>query len=207
MSNTTKGGVQRLDLDQITLNGSAATCTGAEITAVCSGNTATAAEITAVCSGNTATAAEINAVADRSSRIVEVTSSTLTLTAAAHSDRTVVVTRAGGSTLTLPGATKTGARFRITYNNASPSGSLIVKVTDATDILYGLALLSQDSADSSVMFETAADSDTITLNHTTSGGGRGCLIELEDIDSNVWLVRVTSSASGEEATPFSATVS
>jgi hypothetical protein len=32
MSNTTKGGVQRLDLDQITLNGSAATCTGAEIT-------------------------------------------------------------------------------------------------------------------------------------------------------------------------------
>ena len=61
MSNTTKGGVQRLDLDQITLNGSAATCTGAEITAVCS--------------GNTATAAEINAVADRSARIVTVTTS------------------------------------------------------------------------------------------------------------------------------------
>lgn len=193
MSNTTKGGVQRLDLDQITLNGSAATCTGAEITAVCS--------------GNTATAAEINAVADRSARIVTVTTSSLTLTAASHSDRTVVVTRAGGSTLTLPQATGTGARFRVTYFNASPSGSLIVKVTDATDIFYGVAILSQDAADTAVMFETAADTDTVTINQTTTGVGNGCLVELEDLATNVWLVRVTASATGVEATPFSATVS
>lgn len=193
MSNTTKGGVQRLDLDQITLNGSAATCTGAEITAVCS--------------GNTATAAEINSVADRSARIVTVTTASLNLTAAAHSDRTIVVTRAGGSTLILPQATGTGVRFRITYLNASPSGSLIVKVTDATDIFYGLAKLSQDAANTSVDFETAADTDTITLNHSTTGVGNGCLIELEDIASNSWLIRATASATGEEATPFSATVS
>jgi hypothetical protein len=67
------------------------------------------------------------------------------------------VTRAGGSTLILPQATGTGVRFRITYLNASPSGSLIVKVTDATDIFYGNAILSQDAADTAVMFETAAD--------------------------------------------------
>jgi hypothetical protein len=72
----------------------------------------------------------------------------------------------------------------------------------------GHAWLTQDSADTVVAFETAATSDTITLNGTTKGGaGIGDYVELIDIAANQWAVRVFSKATGTEATPFSAAVS
>jgi hypothetical protein len=73
--------------------------------------------------------------------------------------------------------------------------------------MTGGAWLSQDSADTVVMFETAADSDTITANGSTKGGIKGESIELIDMASNTWWVRVMGSATGTEATPFSAAVS
>jgi len=48
MSNVTKGGVQRLNLDQITLDGTVVTATGAELN-IMDGVTATAAEINNTC--------------------------------------------------------------------------------------------------------------------------------------------------------------
>ena len=68
-------------------------------------------------------------------------------------------------------------------------------------------LLAQDAADTAVMFETTSTSDTITMNGSTKGGIVGDLIELIDADSGFWQVRVIGSATGTEATPFSAAVS
>ena len=87
------------------------------------------------------------------------------------------------------------------------SNNLIVQVANATDVMTGGAWLAQDSADTVVMFETASTSDTITMNGSTKGGILGDWIELVDADSGFWQVRVMGSATGIEATPFSAAVS
>lgn len=127
---------------------------------------------------------------------VSVTAST-TLNAGAHSGVTVVVNAAAGLTVTLPAATGSNAKYRIVIGTTVSSGSVVVAAA-GTDILAGKAgLIDAD-------FATAADSDKMTLNGTTTGGIIGSVIELEDIASGVWLVEAELVSSGDEATPFSA---
>lgn len=151
-----------------------------------------------------ATALELNRVADLSARIVNCTAATLAVTTAAHSDRTVTLNRAGGIAVTLPAATGSGTRLRFIVGTTFTS-SATIKVT-GDDIMTGFALFAQDAGDTAVMFETAADTDTITFNGTTTGGYKGTIVELEDIAADTWYVSVRGSATGTEATPFSATV-
>ncbi len=153
----------------------------------------------------TATAAEINRAADASSRIVNVTASTLAVTEAAHDSKVVTLNRAAGVAVTLPAATGSGTRLQFIVGTTVTSVGTTIKVT-GNDIMTGLALLAQDVADTAVGFETAADSDTITLNGTTTGGIKGDSIELIDIAADLWWVRMVGAATGTEATPFSATV-
>ena len=54
---------------------------------------------------------------------------------------------------------------------------------------------------------TAADSDTITMSGSTTGGVRGSMVELQDVASGIWMVRGSLVSTGAEATPFSAAVS
>ncbi|MDX0250289.1 hypothetical protein GOC31_16395 [Sinorhizobium meliloti] len=138
---------------------------------------------------------------------IALTAATLALALATHAGATVVVDRAAGSTVTLPAATGSGAKFKLVVKTTITSNSLIVKVANATDVLTGSALFGQDAADTAVLFETAATDDTITLNGSTTGGIKGDIIELEDLASGLWGVTVRGSATGTEATPFSATVS
>ena len=154
----------------------------------------------------TATATELNRAADVSGRIVNLTAATLSLTEATHDGKVVTVNRAAGSTLTLPAAAGSGASFRVIVGTTVTSNTLIVQVANASDAMTGTALLAQDGGDTSVMFETAATDDTITMNGSTTGGIKGDCIELIDVAANVWWVRVTGSATGTEATPFSAAV-
>jgi hypothetical protein len=44
------------------------------------------------------------------------------------------------------------------------------------------------------------------MDGSTKGGIKGDIIELEDIAADTWSVRVMGSATGTEATPFSAAV-
>jgi hypothetical protein len=152
-----------------------------------------------------ATAKEINA-ADLSTRIVNLTAATLTLTPDLHDGKTITVNKADGSTITLSAATGSGARYRIIVGTTITSNNLVVQVT-TDDTMTGFALLGQDAADTAVLFETASTSDTITMNGTTKGGIKGDIIEIEDIASDLFHVRVMGSATGTEATPFSAAVS
>jgi hypothetical protein len=137
---------------------------------------------------------------------IAVTSATLTLNKKTHGNATLVASRAAGITFTLPASAGTGTKFRIFVLTTITSNSLIVQVANATDVMSGVAIVAQDAADTAVVWETASTSDTITMNGTTTGGIRGDVIELEDVSSGFWAVRVVGSATGTEATPFSAAV-
>jgi hypothetical protein len=129
------------------------------------------------------------------------------LSIARHGDSALVVNAAAGLTLTLPAAAGTGARFRVFIGTTVTSNNVVIAVANASDVMYGSARVAQDGGDTAVAFETAADSDTITLNGTTKGGIVGDYIELEDIATNKWRVEALLSATGTEASPFSAAVS
>jgi len=132
-----------------------------------------------------------------------VTASTLSLTEWDHSGKVVTLNLAAGQALTLPAATGSGAKFTL-FVGTTYTSDATVKVANASDTMAGSAIV---DGTTSTMFQTAADSDTITLNGTTTGGVLGTQIVLEDVAANVWMVNMLGNGSGTEATPFSATVS
>lgn len=167
--------------------------------------TSSAAELN-IMDGVLATADEINRAADVSTRVVNVTAATLAVTVAAHDSKVVTLNKADGIAVTLPAAAGTGAKYRFILGTTVTSVGTTIKVANASDVMTGTALIAQDTADTAVVFETAATSDTITLNGTTTGGIKGDSVEIIDIATNLWWVRMVASATGTEATPFSATV-
>ena len=142
-----------------------------------------------------------------SDSLVSVTAATATVTPAAHSGRTVLLDRAAGQALTLPAATGTGNSYKFFVATTITSNATTIKVADATDIMAGVAIVANDSDASASLFETAADSDTISFNGGTTGGIKGATVELQDVATNLWSVRIVGAATDSEATPFSATVS
>ena len=137
--------------------------------------------------------------------IVTVTAATVTITADGYVGSRVIFNRAAGVVATLPAATGTGNKYEF-IGLVDASGSQIVKVANATDVMMGWSALGNDAAGSS-NFYTADSSDTITLNGTTTGGFKGWRVVCDDIAAGFWAVTVASEANGTEATPFSATVS
>lgn len=124
----------------------------------------------------------------------------------AYAGSPITLNAAAGQAVTLPAATGTGAVYKLYVGTTITSNSTTIKVANSTDIMTGMALVAQDAGDTVVAFETAADSDTITFNGTTTGGVKGAQVELVDIASGLWAVSVRGAATGTEATPFSATV-
>lgn len=137
--------------------------------------------------------------------VTTVTSATVTITAGGYAGQRIVMNRAAGITATLPAATGTGNRYEF-IGLVDASGSQIIQVANATDVMMGWAALGNDAAGSS-NFYTADTSDTITLDGSTKGGYKGWRVVCDDIASGYWAVTVASEASGTEATPFSAAVS
>lgn len=157
--------------------------------------------------GIAATITEIVRACDVSARLINA-GATLSVTEATHDGRTILLNSTGGSVCTLPAASGSGARFKFQVSVLATSASHIVKVASASDIIQGaVSIVDTDTAGTVTGFATAADSDTITLNRTTTGSvTMGEWLELEDMKTNVWAVRgvLTNTAAG--ATPFSATV-
>ena len=119
----------------------------------------------------------------------------------------IVVNAAAGLTLTLPAASGLGDEYSITIGTTVTSNSVIVRVANATDVMTGACVQLADGGNTVGGYETAADSDTITFNGTSTGGLRGDRIVLRDIASGLWQVEVIGAATASEATPFSAAVS
>ena len=132
------------------------------------------------------------------------------ITVAEHAGRILLMGEVGGdaaATFTLPAATGSGAEFQFIVSVVNTS-NYVIAVADATDTIDGSVILHQDSANTVVSFNTASDSDTITLNGSTKGGvSIGDEITLIDIATNQYMVKGVLTASGTEATPFSAAVS
>jgi hypothetical protein len=142
-----------------------------------------------------------------SDALVSATDASLAVTSAAHSGRTVLLDRAAGQAVTLPAATGSGNSYKFFVLTTITSNTTTIKVADATDVMAGVAIVANDTDASASIFETAADSDTITFDGSTTGGILGATVELQDVATNLWSVRVVGAATGTEATPFSATVS
>jgi hypothetical protein len=114
---------------------------------------------------------------------------------------------ASGATVTLPAASGTGNVYKFFVKTTVTSNSYKIQVANANDTMAGVAIVANDSDNSASIFETAAASDTITLDGTTTGGILGGTIEIQDVASNIFSVVTRGAATGTEATPFSAAVS
>lgn len=167
--------------------------------------TSTAAELN-IMDGALVTAAELNRAADVSTRIVSTTAATLAVTLADHESKTVVLASTHTQTLTLPAATGSGARFRFAVSVVGTDGSKVIKVANTADLLTGVCIVNSTSTAEASSFLTTATDDTITLNNTTTGGIKGTTVEIEDIATATFLVRVEAASSGAVATCFSASV-
>ena len=127
-----------------------------------------------------------------------------TLSDDAYAGRTINLNSTTGRTITLPAATGSGAAYTIFVGATVSSGSHVVAAA-GTDVIQGVVAIATDIAGVSV--PTASDTDTITLNGSTTGGVRGSWLELQDVASGIWSVKGGLVSTGAEATPFSAAVS
>jgi hypothetical protein len=130
-----------------------------------------------------------------------------TVSAAVHGGKTLLLGEVGGNaslTVTLPAATGSGLKFRFVVSVVNTSNYVIVVTGD--DEFYGniISNATGDTPDLTSIWPTAANTDTITLNATTTGGvAIGDWIEVEDILTDCWAVTGVTTSSGAEATPFS----
>lgn len=131
----------------------------------------------------------------------------LTVTSAAHAGRTVLMDAAAGQAITLPATSGSGNTYKFFVKTTITSNTSTIKVANATDVMQGAAIVANDGGATASIFETAATDDTITFNGSTTGGIAGATVELQDVATGFWSVRVIGAATGTEATPFSATVS
>lgn len=122
----------------------------------------------------------------------------LTLSQAKHGVRWLSWNRALGGTIVLPASTGKNPEFRI-WIPQTLTGSLIMRTLSGTAIISGLANVQTS------VFQSASNTNTITLNGTTTGGVLGTMVILNDMGSNQWLAEINATGSGTAATPFSNT--
>ena len=142
--------------------------------------------------------------------ITNVTTGNLTLTAAAHGGGIITMNDAdAGNILTLPDATGSGVRFTVIIGTTVATGTVAIAAPDTDNTMVGTILSAQDfdtQMEAMHLWPTAAASDTITLDGTTTGGRAGDWIQLTDIAADKWHVWGVINSSGTEVTPFSAAV-
>lgn len=134
------------------------------------------------------------------SRIRSITAAT-TLSQELHDGQTIYLNNTTGFATTLPVANGTGMKIRIFVAATVSSGSHTV-VTNGSDVMKGFAHLFGDDTSALGGFSTTT-ATTITMDGSTRGGFAGDIIELEDVATAIWSVRMFGHATGTEATPFS----
>ena len=121
-------------------------------------------------------------------------------------DEVYVVNAAAGAEVTLPPATGSGFRYTFIVGTTVTSNTNVIQVANSDDIMQGVVIGAADTDDSVNGWEAASDSDTITMDGSTTGGSVGDRVELVDVAENVWAVNGIIQQTGTEATPFSAAV-
>ena len=139
--------------------------------------------------------------------IVTTTATTLTVTAALHAGKTILVNSAAPIAITLPAATGTGNKYRFVIGVAATATTSTIKVVGTDDFEGGIAIFDTSATDiTAIAFAATATDDTITLDGTTKAGTRGTQIDIEDVASGLFSVSMRGAATGSYASPFSATV-
>jgi hypothetical protein len=141
--------------------------------------------------------------------LVNVTASTLTVTAAEHAGKTIALNRAAGIAVTMPAATGTGNVYKFVVGTTF-TGAASIKSVAGTDLMVGGAILGNNTDNTVVRWPsvTADTNDTIDLFGTSNstGGIEGQVIVLTDISATQWQVEIVGDAAGTEASPFADTV-
>ncbi len=142
------------------------------------------------------------------SRHLQTLTATTTLTKE-HANCLLLMGAAGAAlTFKLPEATGSGDIYTFMVSVVNTS-NYVVNVT-TTDTIDGQVMTAStgDTPDLGQPWVTAATSDTVTLNGTTTGGvAIGDYIQCIDIADAQWAINGVTTSSGTEATPFSAAVS
>lgn len=130
--------------------------------------------------------------------------STLTLTFAAHANKTIKLDTAGGTAITLPAATGSGAIYRFVVSVLATSAAHTITCA-GSDKLQGIIHTGDDTAANEQWFAAVAGTSTIiTLNRSTTGSVTiGEWIEVEDFAAARWQVRGFVTNTGSAATAFS----
>ena len=124
-----------------------------------------------------------------------------TLSQELHDGQTLYLNNTTGFATTLPAALGTGMKLRFFVAATVSSGSHTI-VTAGTDVMKGFAHFFGDDASALGGFSTTT-ATTITMDGSTRGGFAGDIVELDDVASGIWSVRIYGHATGTEATPFS----
>src|SRR6266496_1015004 len=110
---------------------------------------------------------------------------------------------ATGFAVTLPPANGTGFRVRFLVTVTAAGGNYTI-VAAGSDKMNGFAhLFGDDAAALGGFAHVAGTATTVTLDGSTRGGFIGDVVEVEDVATALWQVRMFGHASGTEATPFS----
>lgn len=126
-----------------------------------------------------------------------------TMTAAANGNRTMLLNNTAGLTVNLPNATGSGYSYNFFVAATAATGNYVVQRGTTADVMSGVCITGKSTVTSDWL--TASNSNTITLNGTTQGGILGDYIDLKDVATNQWQLKMVTSSSGTIATPFSNT--
>lgn len=139
----------------------------------------------------------------RSNRPFSITTTTLAVNRNVHDNRPLLLNVSGGTTVTLPAATGTGAKFKFIV--ATASNANVISATASGAFVGGY--VQDDSGDSAVAGSSfmGAASGNNTYSPTTAGGGglAGDWIEFIDIATNVWLVFGANNGVADSSNRFS----
>lgn len=129
-----------------------------------------------------------------------------TLTRTAHAGKLLKLNKTGAAvTITMPAATGSGDRYEFIVEVVNTSNYVIQK--NGSDVFHGHLNLHDVDLTAAVDFTMlgTSDTDTITLNGTTTGGQIGDRIVFTDMASGKWSVQgwLTCPAGSNTATPLS----
>lgn len=129
----------------------------------------------------------------------------ITLNPDTHAGNVHVLTGTTGRIVTLPVSTGKGDEYTLFIATTVSSGNHVLVVAPATtDSFGGGVSMSTDVTGGDML--AAADSDTITMNGSTTGGLVGSWLKVKDVAAGKWMLSGFLACTGTEATPFSAAV-
>jgi hypothetical protein len=126
----------------------------------------------------------------------------VTATPVANAGNTNLLNAAAGATVTLPNATGTGNAYNFFVLTSVTSNNYIIQRGRTADVMYGQDFQA-GATGAATAFSTAGNSNTITMNGSTTGGLAGDIIELRDVAVNAWRLQMLTKITGTAATPFS----